>query len=89
MSSHSSSTTDDTSEVGNRVIDAVTREVVGRSSADNKKIGELITRIRDLELRGFIRRQKYRSPTSIEFERSVQLSKRATGFQSRVNSGRP
>ncbi len=69
MTTHSSSTTGDSSEVAMRVVEALEGATSGRSRRDLEKVAEVLDRIRDLESRGFIRRQKFVAPTTLEFER--------------------
>lgn len=69
MTSHSSSTTDVGSEIASRVSDALSKARESRSAADAERLSVLLARIRNLESRGFIRRQRYYAPTTVELER--------------------
>lgn len=80
MTTDSSSTTDDGSEIVSRVSDALSKAQKSRCAADAERLAKLLARIRDLESRGFIRRQRYYAPTTVEFERRVQTGDAANNW---------
>jgi hypothetical protein len=71
MNTRSSSTAAATSDVAQRVSRAVRDASEGRSDEQTARITRLITRIQELESRGFIRRQTYSAPTTGDFERGL------------------
>jgi len=66
-----SSTTEGTSEIGKRLIEAAERACQIKSDEQSKKLSALIDRIKSLDARGFIRRQTYSASTSIDFQRQM------------------
>ena len=71
MTSVSSSTTDGTSEICKQLSEAADRSRQGKSEEQSQKLATLIDRIKSLDARGFIRRQTYSAPTSIDFQRQM------------------
>lgn len=71
MTTLSSSTTDVTSEICKRLCEAADRSRQSISEEQSKRLAALIDRIKSLDSRGFIRRQTYSAPTSIDFQRQM------------------
>ena len=73
MPTHSFLTADATSEVSDKVQKAVRKAVQGLPEERAERIRSIQERIRDLESRGFLKREQFKSLTTGEFERSFAL----------------
>jgi hypothetical protein len=71
MTSHSSSTIAATSDVTSRVTAALREKVESQSTEQAARISRVVVRIKDLEARGFIKRQQFSAPTTGDFERKL------------------
>lgn len=71
MTTHFSSTIDAISEVSERINGALRAKTESQSDEQVARVSRIIVRIRDLESRGFIKRQKYSVPTTGDFERKL------------------
>ncbi len=76
MKIDSSSTVDASSKVGKRVNQVLQKAVKRPSGKEPDRLLQLQARIRDLESRGFIKRQKFTAPTTGDFERKMINRKR-------------
>ena len=76
MTTHSSSTVVATSDVPERITAALRKVTEDRS---DKQIARIQARIKDLEARGFIKRQEYSAPTTVDFERTIIHRKGESG----------
>ena len=75
MKPPSSSTVADTSDVAARVAGALRRSTEGQDSEKIARSARLSARIKDLESRGFIRRQSFSAPTTGDFEKLLLCRK--------------
>ena len=76
MTTHSSSIVADTSEIAESVNRALREATDVLSDERAAHLSRLRGRIRDLERRGFIKRQEFKSPTTGEFERRFACLKK-------------
>lgn len=71
MTSNSFCIADDTSEISEKVHEAIQKAVKSLPSDRSEKVRFIRIKIKDLEEQGLLKRQAYRSPTTSEFERMV------------------
>lgn len=75
MITHSSSTAEYSSNVSERVATTLRKVAASQSDARIARIERVRIQIKDLETRGFIKRQVFASPTTSDFERMAYLRK--------------
>ena len=76
MTKSSSSTADSTSDIADRICRAIRDSIEQRPYERAAHLERLMTRIKDLEARGFIKRQQYSRRTTAEFEREFYRKNR-------------
>jgi hypothetical protein len=60
-----------------KVSAAVQAEKQSRTPEQRENMAQLLSRIADLEERGFIKRQEFKAPTTADFERSMAYVKKS------------
>ncbi len=77
-------TSRNTSDAAIRVTDAIRQASENRSNEKLARISRVRIRIKDLEARGFIKRQEFYAPTTADFERRLSCHNRKTADISKV-----
>lgn len=69
MTIHSTSTTVADSDISSRIIIALREKAQSQTPGQAERVARVVAKIRDLEARGFLNRQKFSAPTTGDFER--------------------